>query len=417
MMKHKTLIVLCAAAVFLMGGCSPTEFIKEISEQISQSTDLTADNPEVRDDSYYSDCRGFQFLNSEEQEVYKLIDASVHRFSPEAFYISDSFTEREINIIFDVYQTDHPVVFWIDDETNFQYGTAGDLLAVEPIFSIEGEELKGAMDRFEETVSEAAADAPADGSDFEKELYVNDWLIANCEYDDEAAQSETKLGNEYNSYGALVDGKAVCEGYAKAFKVLCDRLGVDCVCLSGQCDDDNPIFGGNHIWNCVNLDGDWYHVDVTWNDGGSDDDTLREINEHRYLNLTDSEISADHTVTPLYGSSGDEDITVCYNSFIPECDSDEYRYFNYMYPTLTSLDDDIGELIAGIAGEGGELFICNVDGSLDYDEVYNSVLDSYAYEWLTYSNEQNDYDHQLEESCGVYNYSELGLLVIELEYK
>ena len=52
----------------------------------------------------------------------------------------------------------------------------------------------------------------------------------------------------------------VCEGYAKAFKILCDKFGIPCACISGDAD-------GPHMWNYVQMDdGKWYLVDVTWDD-------------------------------------------------------------------------------------------------------------------------------------------------------
>ena len=65
--------------------------------------------------------------------------------------------------------------------------------------------------------------------------------------------------------GALLDGRAVCDGYAKAFKLLCDRAGIPCVIVAGNAQQggrDEP-----HAWNYVQMeDGAWYAVDVTWDD-------------------------------------------------------------------------------------------------------------------------------------------------------
>ena len=56
----------------------------------------------------------------------------------------------------------------------------------------------------------------------------------------------------------------VCEGYAKAFKVLCDQLGVPAVCVSGL--SDKSLTGSGHMWNLAQIGGVWYLVDVTWDD-------------------------------------------------------------------------------------------------------------------------------------------------------
>ena len=64
--------------------------------------------------------------------------------------------------------------------------------------------------------------------------------------------------------GALVVPGVVCEGYAKAFKLICDRLGIPCVCVFGNYDIENKTA---HLWNYVQMeDGQWYGMDVTWDD-------------------------------------------------------------------------------------------------------------------------------------------------------
>lgn len=65
-------------------------------------------------------------------------------------------------------------------------------------------------------------------------------------------------------YGALVEGKCVCEGYAHSFQLLCQRYGVTCVSIVG--DGVTETGSEGHMWNAVLLDGKWYAVDVTWND-------------------------------------------------------------------------------------------------------------------------------------------------------
>lgn len=67
---------------------------------------------------------------------------------------------------------------------------------------------------------------------------------------------------DHTSYSALVaPNEGVCNAYAAAFKLLCDRYGIPCVHLSGA------ATGGNHAWNYVQMeDGCWYAVDPTWSD-------------------------------------------------------------------------------------------------------------------------------------------------------
>ncbi len=69
----------------------------------------------------------------------------------------------------------------------------------------------------------------------------------------------------HSLYGALVDGKSVCEGYAYAFKLLCDRYNIPCMIVTGV--GKTNTGSEAHAWNVVQMpDGKWYGVDVTWDD-------------------------------------------------------------------------------------------------------------------------------------------------------
>ena len=86
----------------------------------------------------------------------------------------------------------------------------------------------------------------------EKIKSINDYLANNIEYQ--------KTTHAHNPYGAIVNGLCVCEGYAEAFKILCDREGIPCLNVVGTA-------GGAHKWNMVQMeDNKWYLIDVTWND-------------------------------------------------------------------------------------------------------------------------------------------------------
>lgn len=96
---------------------------------------------------------------------------------------------------------------------------------------------------------------------YEKVLSIHDFVCASTVYDKKGSYA-------YNAYGALVDGRSVCEGYAEAFKLLCDRNGIGCVLVSGT--GITSSGQENHMWNYVLMDdGRWYAVDATWDDGKS----------------------------------------------------------------------------------------------------------------------------------------------------
>lgn len=98
------------------------------------------------------------------------------------------------------------------------------------------------------------------GNTYDDIKMVHDYLIANIEYD-----STISKDNIYNICGALINGEAVCEGYARAFKYLMDGLEIPCTLVigTGRNSEGNTE---NHAWNYVLLDDNWYAIDATWDD-------------------------------------------------------------------------------------------------------------------------------------------------------
>ncbi|PZW01517.1 MAG6410 family transglutaminase-related lipoprotein [Metamycoplasma auris] len=93
----------------------------------------------------------------------------------------------------------------------------------------------------------------------QKIIKAHDWIIENIQYHD------TKdIWKDQSAYSALVDLKAICTGYAKAFKMLMDELGIPSSIITGSMDQSlYPNYHTRHAWNLVELDGEWYHVDTT----------------------------------------------------------------------------------------------------------------------------------------------------------
>ena len=108
--------------------------------------------------------------------------------------------------------------------------------------------------------------------DLQKELAILKWLIANCEYE---------TGKEWSAstaYSCIIEGHAQCAGYADAFLQTAKACGLEV----------KYIYNDAHAWNLVKLDGQWYHVDATWEDAGQNNDVLH----NRYINLDDAQVKA-----------------------------------------------------------------------------------------------------------------------------
>lgn len=133
-------------------------------------------------------------------------------------------------------------------------------------------------------------------SAYEQEKAIHDYLVRHIEYD-LAVVGRTEPHASSTAYGALVLGKAVCGGYAEAFKLFMDLLGIECYVVVGSGD------GIPHAWNMVELDGDYYHIDVTWDDPLLYDDVTGQRFQgskpnYNYFNLSDDLLALDHSWEP-----------------------------------------------------------------------------------------------------------------------
>ena len=100
-------------------------------------------------------------------------------------------------------------------------------------------------------------------------LNVHDYICNTADYDFDTYNGN---GEAYGAYDCLWLHSSVCSGYALAFQAYMEYLGIPCYYASGR------VNGGNHAWNIVQLDGQWYHIDCTWD--GQDEETY-----HRYFLL------------------------------------------------------------------------------------------------------------------------------------
>ncbi|MBQ4232135.1 MAG: hypothetical protein II699_02555 [Lachnospiraceae bacterium] len=122
-------------------------------------------------------------------------------------------------------------------------------------------------------------------SDYDKEEAIHDYIVKNCIY--QKGSEGTKAGSDiYTPYGVLIDGAAVCNGYAETMYLLLNACGIESQVVVGKAD------GENHAWNIVKIDGVWYQLDTTWDDPVPDQ---VENVQYTFFNLPDEAMAKTHT--------------------------------------------------------------------------------------------------------------------------
>lgn len=147
---------------------------------------------------------------------------------------------------------------------------------------------------YEQKIAEIIDATVCDGmNQWQMALAVHDYLAAHSIYDESLTYWE--------GYDLIVRGTSVCNGYANAYMDIMNRLGVECrMTVSAD---------GTHGWNLIKIDGNWYHVDVTWDDPVSD---AKGRVMHTYFLVTDEELLADGDPSHI---GWDQDISCTDTSF------------------------------------------------------------------------------------------------------
>ena len=128
-----------------------------------------------------------------------------------------SLSDYQITQAVEAYKNDHPETFWLKGSSLFV--PYGDTTSVKLDYTVQNDKLIAAKKKFNIAVASVLKNLPS-GNDFEREEYINNYIIDNCKYDDAAAENNDVQGNENDAYGALVDGKAVCEGLRKSLSAF-----------------------------------------------------------------------------------------------------------------------------------------------------------------------------------------------------
>jgi hypothetical protein len=181
----------------------------------------------------------------------------------------------------------HPDIFYTGRtiQTNYQYDADNKPINIVLSFKYlyNTDDILYKRQYLDDRVNYIASTVNPDLSDFEKILFVHDYVVNNVRYNSETLEKGKFYPEDSTAYGALIGGRAICSGYATSIKLLLNKLGIECGII------DSPDM--NHAWNYVYLNGKYYHLDATWDDPvyyGSD------ILTYRCFLLDDQTMSSDH---------------------------------------------------------------------------------------------------------------------------
>ena len=206
------------------------------------------------------------------------------KYGVQTFNLSESSSEQIVKICMGFYECQSPVKDKKIDDGETKEVTVG-------YTDVDTGLIAGQKQVLENKKKEILDEILADGmSDACKALLIHDYIILNVKYDYAAYLKNRENGtstyaeSDYDIYGALVKGQAVCQGYTLAYKYLMEAAGVS---------DVGFACTGGHIWNTVSINGEGYYVDCTWDDPSWD--TLGNV-KHKYLLKGGSDFTGHGTI-------------------------------------------------------------------------------------------------------------------------
>ncbi len=264
----------------------------------------TSEHTPLSKEDYYQ----YISLSDSDKKVYNTICKGIEAQQNYIDVKKYDLTDKKLKDILDKVIADNPQYFWVSKFMQYSIITTSNKRVITDLilFYTDGTVTDNISDSgkfitiadrnkikeqkivFDNKVSEFLKTFSSDLPEIEKERYIHDFVLSAITYDDSYSGKAIQRDNYprvYDTFGALVNGKAVCEGYTRLFQYLCYQVGINSTFVNGESK------GEGHAWNTVKLDGEWYHVDTTWDDGHTGGIPL-----YTYFNLTEEEINTDHTI-------------------------------------------------------------------------------------------------------------------------
>lgn len=303
MKKQKIVAALTAAVLVCTAGCSlggTGEKNKDRSKNTVVNTHVTyvegnsekhtETGLESRNESFAAleipDTAEYiaDFLSDDEKRVFSQLYKGLSGFESSVELTEGVISKDDIGAFISMLTSACPYIDYIGSQYTICIDGDGYVTSVEVTYDKTAEEAQAEKEKLDEKVGEILAGIEQGWSDYDKVLYFHDSIILGCTYDDTADEP-------YSAYGCLVDGRAVCEGYAKAMQILCTKAGIKCIPVAGKAYDGGTV--QPHLWNKVMIDGEWTNMDLTWDDPVTDagEDYIR----YDYFGITDAECAKDHT--------------------------------------------------------------------------------------------------------------------------
>ncbi len=255
-------------------------------------------------------------------------------------------TEKDLLTVIDAILYDNSEIFWLTGNCTY-YVNEGYIDVVQEYRYTE-DEAEQISKKLEDKIDDIISEMPKYETDFEKELYLHDYVCDNTVYDETTMET-----TGHTAHSSLLDGKTVCEGYARAVQLLLDEVGIENYLIIGDASDDNS--SDLHMWNIVKIDEHYYHLDPTWNDGA-----FTDAQGYFYFNVPDTYIMRTHSDFNIQNTG---------------CSYNNANYFEMMNTYVKTFTGfaNLTDSAAGVLATGENIVEFVFENKSDYKRALNEL--------------------------------------------
>ena len=288
-------VLICSVAM-LIQGCTFQEklqyFLQEPKEsgQSDESDEYYGPDPPKEDKPMSELYYAYHGLDEEKQKIYlEIYDALSGMKSGVPLSTVD---KSVLDVVFACVMNDHPELFHVEgyQYTEYTLGSTITGITFSGTYSMTSAQVQQSAQRIEQKLEACFQDVPLNEDEYSTVKYLYEWLINNTEYD-------KTVENNQNICSVFLEGRSVCQGYAKAMQYMLQRAGIQCLLVTGFTN------GERHGWNLVRVNGAYYYLDPTWGDAsyasggtGSAAEGFAPAINYDYFLVTTDEITRTHSI-------------------------------------------------------------------------------------------------------------------------
>ena len=277
----------------------------------------------------------YNHLSENQKSIYSAIAKGVNKLDEDIIvskYNIESVEQVKIDTkeAVDAFLCDHPEVFYMNSQyaISLTQSILGEVLKIQLDYSVtDKNDLENDINKMDLLI-ETVVTTVQGMSEYEKELFIHDFLAKNIKYYEYDKTKDTIPNICHTSYAGLVNSEAVCDGISKTFQMILDRIGIENYIVTGTI-DSTP-----HAWNLLKIENEWVHVDITSNKYIKDENGKTIEAVHTYFNVSTEFVKKTHTIYK--------------EEILPIATTDELTYYkkNNAYIALTEdFDKKLKEIV------------------------------------------------------------------------